>query len=489
MALFVATGSVYLFAQAPSALPSPINTPLGDEVFPSVSADGKSLLLLSNYGEDKPYPVISYLKGGVWTRPEEISSFTEGNFKLNNNTGFNFSPDGNTIFFSSNKYGGLGNNDIWYMEKNNSGKWSAPANPGKPLNTAGNEADPSLSPDGKTLFFVRYTDKKTPSGLPCGKIYTAQRIKNNSYKEAIELPASINAGCECAPKILSDGKTLFFASVRNGGKGGYDQYVSKMKNDGTWSTPVPLALVNTPEDDIYISVPAAGDLVYFTKTITKSKDIVRARIPNELQPDPVVLIQGIVNDENKKSIASSILVTNTSAKKLSAVHSLYADENIFLILPKGNNYDVSFYGSEKGYYYQSHRYELDTLSKFKNETLNITLKSLHSSRTFKIADASQNIQDINFELDKLSRVLQENSNLTIEISILLPKPAEELKDSTEITGIPTISEPIEKKICEDVVAYLKKKGLNNINIINTGIVYPEHVTEESFSYLQLKVNK
>src|SRR5690606_8518271 len=131
----------------------------------------------------------------------------------------------------------------------------------KPVNSEGHESDPSISPDGKFLYFVRYSDKKSPTGQPCGKIFVSEKT-GNIWKEAKALPAPVNMGCECNPRILADNETLLFASVRPGGKGGFDQYKTQLQSNGSWSTPVPMAFINTDKDDQYVSVPAMGNFIY-----------------------------------------------------------------------------------------------------------------------------------------------------------------------------------------------------------------------------------
>ena len=173
-------------AQTGVNLGMPLNSMLESEFYPSISGNGKTMILQSTTGEDgQAELVISYNKGGAWTRPESVPNVKPLNSKTALNPDYYLSADANTIVFSSPKYGGVGGSDIWFMEKSSAG-WGVSKNPGKPINSAGHEGDPSLSPDGRLLYFVRYNDKKTPGGKPCGKIYVAEKT-GNLWKEPKEL--------------------------------------------------------------------------------------------------------------------------------------------------------------------------------------------------------------------------------------------------------------------------------------------------------------
>jgi Tol biopolymer transport system component len=468
-----------------TSLPQPINSPLGDELHPSVSADGKTLLFLSNYGEEKPYPVISYLKSGVWTRPAEIAPLNANSTKLNNNLGYNLSPMGDEIFFSSNRYGGVGNNDIWIVEKTSTG-WSSPKNPGKPLNSTLGESDPSLSPDGKFLYFVRWTDKKSSTGLPCGKIMVSQRTSKEGFREPTELPAPVNSGCECSPRILSDGKTLIFSSERAGGKGGFDFYKSQKKDDGNWTTPVPLTYINTKEDEVYAAIPANAEMIYYTSSSAKSKDIFRSKLSPEFQPDRVLLLAGKIKDETGKSIPGKIIITELPSLKLTSVYNLKQDEPFLLILPKGKTFDVTAYGSTKGWFYDGSAIPLDTLT-----------KSVYLEQDFRLPIGKINsiidLSDIRFEgttlapsstmeLDKLAKWLQENPTASIEITTYIPEVKKDTIPSSDLTEV-TQEEVMEDntpssrtiyhnditpKQADAISAYLIKKGVTSNRIKAVG---------------------
>jgi hypothetical protein len=126
------------------------------------------------------------------------------------------SIDGKYIYFSSNMPGGKGGSDLWYCEDVN-GEWSAPVNPGAPVNSTGSENFPSIHPSGR----------------------------------------------------------LFFTSDRPGGIGGMDIYFTGRSDDG-WDDPVLLPEpVNSPYDDFGIVADPDFQKGYFSSNRNNSDDIFR----------------------------------------------------------------------------------------------------------------------------------------------------------------------------------------------------------------------
>jgi outer membrane protein OmpA-like peptidoglycan-associated protein len=63
------------------------------------------------------------------------------------------SKDGKTLYFASNRPGGFGGSDIWISKMDDQGNWSEPLNAGGKINSSGNEFAPFISPDGQKLYF------------------------------------------------------------------------------------------------------------------------------------------------------------------------------------------------------------------------------------------------------------------------------------------------------------------------------------------------
>jgi len=440
--LILLTTSVVAFSQSRVVLGPPINT-TGSEYNPSLSGDGKTMIFTSKVSNMyDPEFVVSYKTATGWSRPEilpvlntKIKTIFTGDYTL--------SHDGNSIVFATSKYGGVGNKDIWIIEKKGNA-WQPAINLAKPLNTEGDEGAPALSADNKFLYFVRYDATKTPGGLPCGKIYVSERIPGNTlWKEPVALPSPINMGCECNPRIMADGKTLLFSSKRAGGLGEFDQYVTKLVN-GSWSSPKPLTFLNTPKDDRFVSVSAQGITAFYTVTQEKSgQDIAMSTIPVELQPDKVLYWKGIVKDAaTKQPISARIVITDKKTNKLNTIQA-NSDGSFNIFLPQGDTYDVAVQANEKGKVYYSTLFELEALDKYTELEKSIELKAVNPSIVVDLTNIrfeNTSVKPTAFSTPELTRAvafLKENATAKAEIGVYTDNVIHDSVQVAELTEVQT----------------------------------------------------
>ncbi|HEY9075912.1 MAG TPA: hypothetical protein VIO61_05175 [Anaerolineaceae bacterium] len=111
------------------------------------------------------------------------------------------SKDGSMLYFSSDRAGGWGGRDLWVSRKQGEG-WGEPVNLGAQVNSSQDENRPFLSADGNELWF----DRPGGKGKPGTAIFRSLRQKDGSWSIPEEI-VSIFAG---EPTLTSDGKTLFF---------------------------------------------------------------------------------------------------------------------------------------------------------------------------------------------------------------------------------------------------------------------------------------
>jgi hypothetical protein len=168
------------------------------------------------------------------------------------------SEDGALVVFQSRRTDGHGGADLWFSQKRK-GQWSAPYDPGPGINTAANEVDGKLSPDGKTLVFIRGVDFKQSSTIYISHFRDGQWTTAEPVGEPVSMPGTTQFGA----LLTRNGDRLYFSSNRPGGLGGFDVYYSDRKGEG-WSDPVNLgAPINTPGDDADITLNRAGTAIVF----------------------------------------------------------------------------------------------------------------------------------------------------------------------------------------------------------------------------------
>lgn len=453
--LFFSTFVLLFFAlqdarsQHRESIGAPVNTREHSEFAPTLSADGKTLIFESDRGKGwRLY--ISRLVAGAWTDPEDLSIINNLVKPDQFLGGPCLSYDGNILFFTSNMDGGVGGIDIWYSEFKN-GKWNKPKNFGPTLNSRGYDGFPSLSPDGKYLYFMRVARGQLPSGVPCCQIMVAQK-QGKFFIKPRPLPYPVNAGCEGYPRIMSDGVTLIYSSYKPKGKGGYDLYESRFKG-GKWSAPVALDFINTSKDDELISVPAAGDVLYFSGQSNGKEDIYKIELPTQLRPEKVIALEGTVKDLQNKPVAATIQVNNlVTGQKISETKNDPETGAYNLLLQEGEKYDVAV--TAQGFNFESQVVDARNLSKTKTVVKHIKLQPLKSNSSFVLNniffefDSASLNKDSYFELNRLLEMLNKNPSMKIEISA-----------HTDDKGSDEYNDILSQARAESVVKYLSSKGI------------------------------
>lgn len=233
-------------------------------------------------------------KDSVWqTRyplgPPVNSSYNEGAQTI--------SPDGKYLFFTlCNAESGYGSCDL-YWSKRIGGRWSRPRNFGAPVNTSSWESQPSIAPDGKTIYF----NSNREGSIGKSDIWKTEMIEEGVFTPPVNLGSEINTEFEeNAPFIHPDGTTLYFVSDGHIGLGGRDIFFSTLLADQTWSKPVNMGYpINTSADELNIFINAKGTRAYYSSDKEGGyggMDIYYFDLDEHLRPIPVTYMKGKVKD-------------------------------------------------------------------------------------------------------------------------------------------------------------------------------------------------
>ncbi|OHX64203.1 OmpA family protein [Flammeovirga pacifica] len=395
--------SDHLFAQVnvkAKKLPDNVSSASYREYAPSLNADGTVLIFQANRKEGFNwgiYETTTQDGGETWSDPvgiDSINNYTKTNDLIG---GPMISYDGNTLFFFANLDEGLGSEDIYYSKRIGK-EWSAPINIGEPINSKEHESFPSISADGTHLYFQRFDTTLVEGGSNCFEIYVSKKQSNGEWGEPEALPAPINIGCEKAPRILSDGRTLIFSSIRAGGKGDYDLWMSKLGFNGEWSEPVNMHFVNTPGPDTFASISASGETLYYLNSQeldpkvlkkfpdeTGQEDIFTIEITEEFKQYKNKTIQGQIKDLNSESpVQASFFVRDRSTTEYLFDMAVADDGKYALVLTEGVDYEIL--ATKEGYSTFIFQEDLSSLSEYKREIKDINLFN-HALLNLEIFDA------------------------------------------------------------------------------------------------------
>lgn len=437
--LFIFLFSSQAFSQAKiRKLPASINHPALNLFAPYMSFDGDALVFISDNGEDYELtPFYTFREGSSdWKAPFVLpkSIYT----KLNFLRGYTLGPEGRFLYFTTIKSPGVGGYDLWVCERKGS-TFAEPRNLGLPINSKGHEGCATITPDGKTMFFMRCDkmDQKNASGC---KILMASKKSNGQWDEPQELPANINTGNSQAPRIMADGEMLIFSSDKfPGNKGGMDLMMTRFKN-GTWSTPDPLDFVNTPGDDQFISVNAQGRYLLKDSPGTRKNELVEYLIPTELRPRGLMRVEGKVVDSNGQPTPAYLSVVDSKTGKRIFSGRPSADGSYTLFLTEGSQYQFSVDPEQSDFTFYSKAFDLTGDQIPQIEKVPVTLKKMEANDdillnmvTFKPGTNELNESSYN-ELKRASRLMSSNSGLNYEVQVLLAGYQEDsLRSNPDLT--------------------------------------------------------
>ena len=286
LSFFILSGE--LSAQDVKITPLPFNSSQSEELFPCyidsslIFATDRRVTVIKNYSDEQNnylyHLFITKLNpDSSWTKPKQLDNEINSIF---NNGQLWFADNGNTVYMTRNHYNtykqskknkngnGLG---IFVSTKNASGNWSRPK--ALPFNSRRNYnvGQPTLSPDGKYLFFVSDMN----NGYGKSDIFYSEFV-NGAWSEPVNLGAKINTpGTEITPYFHPSGR-LYFASDGLGGMGGLDIFYS-MKTETGWTEPVNVGEpYNSPEDDFSYYIAAPDDFGFFASNRSGKTGIFRA---------------------------------------------------------------------------------------------------------------------------------------------------------------------------------------------------------------------
>lgn len=207
-----------------------------------------------------------------WSPPINLGSFINSGLS---DQGPALSKDGRSLYFHSNRSGGLGGFDMYVSHRASvDDPWSSPLNLGPTVNTAFDEGNPAFSRDGHFLFF----QSVRPGGLGGVDLWVSRR--NHSHNDFDwELPVNLGSGINStaddnAPSYLAnDGlglAQLYFVSTRPGGFGGQDIYLSNQMPDGSFGPAAQVPELSSPSTDSRPSIRHDGLEVVFQSNRTGS---------------------------------------------------------------------------------------------------------------------------------------------------------------------------------------------------------------------------
>lgn len=283
---------------------------------------------------------MSIKEGENWGEPTLLDFCTPEN----NYASVSVSKDERIVYTYNDK---AQNGDI-YMSNLVDGKFQTLEKLAIPrVNTAAWEPHFVISPDGERLFFV--SDRK--GGYGGRDIWMLEKLSNGEWsRDPINLGPEINSEFdEDAPFVALDGKTLFYGTNGPKSTGGFDIMKVVMNDDGSFGTPENMGFpLNSTHDDLFFTTVGSGEVGYFTsyrKGGFGDKDIYEVTLTNQ-KIEQVAMIRAIVKTEDgspiPNDVSAKLICKNCSEKGEVEVFPRMRDGVILSPIEKGKDYEIVY---------------------------------------------------------------------------------------------------------------------------------------------------
>ncbi len=394
------------------------------QAYPILTADQQTMIyyvIRTSERNAKGDIMISKKENGVWGHPVSISE------KINtpmDEGAPTMSADGRALVFAAcNRPDAVGGCDL-YISYREGEEWSEPVNMGRDINSVSWDSEPSISADGRTIYF----SSERQGGQGKMDIWYSKLTENGSWSKAQNMGPGINTKAdEVAPFIHASGNTLYFSSNGLPGMGGYDVFCTK-KIGKEWSVPKNVGYpINTQDHEGTLFITADGTKGYYyiydkKISVNPPSTLFEFDVPKELR------------EENKSTYAKGTVYDAVTKKKLSAkiemidlktnqvkqqVGSDPVTGEYLLVLTEGSEYALNV--SKEGYLFFSSFFDYKNPSVFNPLALDIPLhpikqgSSVVLNNIFFEHNSYELEEKSTAELDKIIAFMTVNPSVSIEL--------------------------------------------------------------------------
>lgn len=426
------------------------------QYFPVLTADSKQILFTKRDGterSDHEDIFTSYWKGEEWTGPEPLGK--------NINTVYNegtctISADGSILIFTScDAPDSFGSCDLYIAYKTD-GEWQKPINMGEKVNSRYWDSQPSLSADGSILFF----SSNRRGGYGGNDIYYSTRLQDGRWSEPQNVGDSINTKYdEVSPFIYFNNELLFFASNGHLGFGGMDLYSSKI-SEGNFSEPENLGYpINDHLDQLALFITAQRDYAYYTENslnngLLERSFLYRFAFPREIDLGERLVVTGgrVMNEKTGEPISATLSLVNLENDSTMYAFKSHGDSGKFMMIYPDKAFS-GLYVEKKGFLPKIFNVEKDSLKNI--EGMEIGLKPLASGEQFLFEnvffdfDKAELRPESKSSLLRLKKFMEENSKINILI-----------EGHTDNIGEEEYNQQLSMRRAESVREYLVNHGVS-----------------------------
>ena len=437
-----------------------INSP-ASEYFPTVSIQDSLFLFMRRKNLSREDIYASNMSVNGFSAAMPLSDTL--NFAAKKGS-MSLSADLQTLYYAADyAEQGYGRYDIYKVQRSAWG-WSKPKNLGQKINSDYWDSAPSIAPDGNAIYFA----SNRPDGLGGIDIYVSYKNEKGFWEEAMNLGPSINTkGDDQTPFIHADNQSLYFSSNGRAGFGGSDIYVSRKKIDGNWTTPINLGYpINTYDNEGSIAVASDGATAYIASDRADSRgelDIYKITLAENTRAYKTWYIKGrIIDAKTKKTLAADLQIVDPKSGYPMLEMQIDSMGQFLLALPYFDSLGLKINSPDHDYL--SSILPIESLRNMAGKIFDFTLTPIEKefTKTFNQVYFKTNsaiLQKISFiELDALVRYLKTTLNAHILI-----------EGHTDNKGKAALNNLLSLKRAKAIGNYLQQKGIAANRIQRKGL--------------------
>ncbi|MGZ5274061.1 MAG: hypothetical protein ACXWCA_07090, partial [Kaistella sp.] len=299
-----------------------------------------------------------------------------------------------------------------YTSVLNGNDWIEPEKLSKVVNNHSWEPDEFISPDGNTLYFASNRD----GGFGGKDIYKCEKLTNGEWGKATNLGSTVNTVYdEEAPFIFPDGVTLYFSSNRNRPKGGFDNFTCSLSDTLGWTAPVNIGY---PQHE---TVNTEGKTNNQADTSFTKDNYLSTFISHKNAPITIIKGRIANYQSGEIPPSTEITITNNETGNVAGVYRPDVKTGKYTcIVPSGKNNNVTF--EAKGYLFHSENIDIPKDQGYFQLQQPVVLKPIIEGSKTVLKNVFFEKENAAFtsasriELNKLHSLLQDNPGLLVELS-------------------------------------------------------------------------
>ena len=384
---------------------------------------------------------------GKWNKPQAIDSELNSDF---DEGACCFSPDGRTMFLTQCKTDPNYPRYATIVTSNRTDAvWSKPTELSISKDTLSSYAHPAVSPDGEWLYFV----SNMPGGLGGHDIWRCRLYGNNEIGSVENLGALVNTpGDEMFPTFRPNGD-FYFSSDGHPGMGGLDIYILKK---GTLALEHPGAPLNSQGDDFGMTFEGHHNKGYFSSNRGDSRGY--DHIFSFYNPEIIQTVKGWVYEQDGYELpAAQVYMVGNDGTNLKL--NVLGDGSFTQEIKPGVDY--VFLGTCKGFLNHQEELHVEPVKKSEEYVLQFPLANISApvliENIFYDFDKATLRPESQTALDELVKLLNENPNITIELSA-----------HTDCRGSDQYNERLSQQRAQNVVNYLIQHGIEKERLTPKG---------------------